>query len=197
MARNAIQLQKGLSLSELNESYGTEEKCAAAIFKWRWPDGFVCPACGSRDHAIVGARQLYLCHDCLTQTSLKSGTIFARTLLPYVKWFQGMYLLTQSKNSVSTLEMARQLGVRPDTAALMRHKLMSVMAEREGSRKLDGRVEMDDAVRPCAAWLRHDAARKARRMAANAGARGPTRPPSWWPSRPAMTGDRCACCCMW
>ena len=104
MARNAIQLQKGLSLSELNETYGTEEKCAAAIFKWRWPDGFVCPACGSRDHAVVGARQLYLCHDCLTQTSLKSGTIFARTLLPYVKWFQHMYLLTQSNNSISTLE---------------------------------------------------------------------------------------------
>ena len=75
MARNAIQLQKGMSLCELNESYGSEEKCAAAIFKWRWPDGFVCPACGSRDHAIVGARELYLCHDCLKQTSLKSGTI--------------------------------------------------------------------------------------------------------------------------
>ncbi len=146
MARNAIQMQKGLSLTELNEQFGTEEKCKAAVFKWRWPDGFVCPACGSRDHGIVGARRLYLCHDCETQTSLKSGTIFARTLLPLTKWFQGMYLLTQSKNSISGLELARQLGVRPDTAALMRHKLMSVMFEREGNRKLDGRVEMDDVV---------------------------------------------------
>ena len=146
MARNSIQLQKGLSLTELNEKYGTEEKCEAAVVKWRWRDGFVCPSCGSRDHAIVGARRLYLCHDCLKQTSLKAGTIFARTLLPLTKWFQGMYLLTQSKNSISTLELARQLGVRPDTAALMRHKLMSVMVEREAGRKLDGRVEMDDAV---------------------------------------------------
>ena len=32
------------------------------------------------------------------------GTVFHRTLLPLTKWFQGMYLLTQSKNSVSTLE---------------------------------------------------------------------------------------------
>ena len=142
MARNAIQMQKGLSLTELNEQFGTEEKCKAAVFKWRWPEGFVCPACGSRDHAIVGARRLYLCHDCETQTSLKSGTIFARTLLPLTKWFQGIYLLTQSKNSISGLELARQLGVRPDTAALMRHKLMSVMVEREGSRRLTGRVEM-------------------------------------------------------
>ena len=146
MARNQIQMQKGLSLSDLNSKYGTEEKCAAALLAWRWPDGFICPHCQSRDHAIVGKRGLHLCHDCLTQTSLTAGTIFAHTLLPLTKWFQGMYLLTQAKNSISTLELARQLGVRPDTASLMRHKLMSVMADREASRKLDGRVEMDDAV---------------------------------------------------
>ena len=76
----------------------------------------------------------------------KAGTIFERTLLPLTKWFQGRYQLTQSKNSISGLELARQLGVRPDTASLMRHKVMSVMVDREASRKLDGRVEMDDAV---------------------------------------------------
>ena len=146
MARNPIQMQKGMSLTELQATYGTEAQCRAVVAAWRWPDGFVCPKCGERDHAIVGRRQLYLCHGCRGQASLISGTLFSRTLLPLTKWFQGVYLLTQSKNSISTLEMARQLGVRPDTAALMRHKRMSVMAEREGSVKLDGRVEMDDAV---------------------------------------------------
>ena len=146
MARNPVQLQKGMSLTELNETYGTEAQCEAAVAAWRWPDGFVCPHCGGREHAIVGWRRLYSCHGCRRQTSIKSGTVFAQTLLPLTKWFQGMYLTTQSKNSISTLELARQLGVRPDTAALMRHKLMSVMAEREADRKLDGRVEMDDAV---------------------------------------------------
>ena len=146
MARNPIQMQKGLSLTQLQQQYGTEPQCEAAVTAWRWPDGFVCPACGCRDHTIVGKRELYQCHDCLTQTSLTAGTVFAHTMLPLTKWFQGMYLLTHSKNSISGLELARQLGVRPDTASLMRHKLMSVMAEREGSRKLEGRVEMDDAV---------------------------------------------------
>jgi len=146
MGRNPIQMQKGLSLSELHDTYGTEAQCRAAVRAWRWPDGFACPGCGSRDHTIVGRRELYECRDCLKQTSLTAGTIFAHTLLPLTKWFQGMYLITQSKNSISGLELARLLGVRPDTASLMRHKLMSVMAEREGSRKLEGRVEMDDAV---------------------------------------------------
>ena len=146
MARNPIQLQRGMSLTELFARYGTEEQCLAAVAAWRWPDGFVCPHCGERKHAIVGRRRLYSCHGCRRQTSVKSGTLFAKSLLPLTKWFQGMFLLTQSKNSISTLELARQLDVRPDSAALMRHKLMSVMQEREATRKLDGRVEMDDAV---------------------------------------------------
>jgi transposase-like protein len=146
MPRNPIQLQKGLSLTEFVDRYGTEAQCRAAVIAWRWPEGFVCPACGCTEHGVVGRRQLYACHGCLRQTSYKAGTIFERTLLPLTKWFQGMYLLTQAKNSISTLELARQLGVRPDTASLMRHKLMSVMVEREAARKLDGRVEVDDAV---------------------------------------------------
>jgi hypothetical protein len=111
VARNPIQMQEGMSLSELNARYGTQQQCEAAIAVWRWPDGFVC-RCGSRDYAIVGKRRLYLCHDCLTQTSLKAGTVFARTLVPLTKWFQGMYLPTQSKNSISTLELVRQQPAR-------------------------------------------------------------------------------------
>ncbi len=114
MARNPIQMQKGMSLSELYRQYGTEAQCEAAVVAWRWPNGFVCPRCGAHEHAIVGKRRLFNCHGCQAQTSIKAGTIFARTLLPLTTWFQGMYLLTQSKNSISGLELARQLGV-PDT----------------------------------------------------------------------------------
>ena len=70
----------------------------------------------------------------------------------------------------------------------MRHKLMSVMFEREGSRKLDGRVEMDDVVL---------GGEKSEADAANAVGEDPTRPLSLWPSKPAMTGGRCVCCCTW
>ena len=87
MARNPIQMQKGLSLSELYEKYGAEEQCEVALTAWRWPDGFVCPHCGGRDHAVVGQRRLYLCHGCRKQTSLKADTVFAQTHLPLTKWF--------------------------------------------------------------------------------------------------------------
>lgn len=55
------------------------------------------------------------------------------------------HLLTQAKNNVSALELMRHLGVRYKAAWLMKHKLLQVMTEREASRVLEGRVEMDDA----------------------------------------------------
>lgn len=146
MARNAIQFQKGLSLSEFQNRYGTEEQCEAAVRRGRWPDGFACPRCGGREHTVTGKRRLHECHACRLQTSLKAGTIFAKSLLPLVKWFQAMFLVTQSKNSISSLELSRQLGVKYDSAWLMRQKLNAVMQNDDAERKLDGRIEMDDAV---------------------------------------------------
>jgi transposase-like protein len=146
MARNPIQFGKGLSLTEFQEHYGTEEQCRRAVIAWRWPSGFVCPACGCRDHAIVGKRRLYLCHGCRRQTSVIAGTVFENSLLPLAKWFQAAWLITQSKNSISTLELSRQIGVKWDTAWRLRQKLASVIAEVEAKRSFEGRIEMDDAV---------------------------------------------------
>lgn len=146
MARNPIQFQKGMSLSVFQERFGREEQCEAALVAWRWPDGFICPHCGCRDHAIVGKRRLYSCRGCRRQTSIKAGTIFAHTHVPLTKWFQAMWLITQSKNSISTLELSRQIGVKWDSAWLMRQKLGSVIVEHQAGEKLDGRIEMDEAV---------------------------------------------------
>jgi len=56
-----------------------------------------------------------------------------------------MHLLTQSKNNVSALELKRHLGVSYPTAWLVKHKLMQVMADRDETLVLTGRVEIDDA----------------------------------------------------
>ena len=48
MPINAIQLQPGLSMAKFIERYGTEAKCYLAVYRWRWPKGFRCPACHGR-----------------------------------------------------------------------------------------------------------------------------------------------------
>jgi transposase-like protein len=144
MKKNSIQFQKGISLHDFLEKYGTEEQCRQALYQFRWPNGFVCPHCGNTTCCELG-RKVYQCHKCHHQTSLTAGTIFHGTKLPLKKWFLSIYLLTQRKQSLSALQLSREIGVKYDTAWSLKQKLMQVMLERQQSKQLKGRIEIDDA----------------------------------------------------
>jgi transposase-like protein len=145
MARNKVQFQKGLSEAQFAVLYGTEDQCRETVTRWRWPSGFVCPVCGSQQHSLIKTRALYQCTACRRQTSLIAGTIFASTKVALSTWFRAMYHLTQSKGGISSIELGRRLGVTQTTAWKIKHKLMQVMMERDATKRLTGRIEVDDA----------------------------------------------------
>ena len=147
MARNLVQFQKGMSMTEFMATYGAEAGCRAALAAARWPQGFRCPSCRCEQFSthIRDRQTLWQCCRCRLQTSLIAGTIFEASKLPLTKWFLAMFLLTQSKNNISALSLMRHLGVAYNTAWLIKQKLMEVMSRAEDSRELSGRVEIDDA----------------------------------------------------
>jgi len=145
MPRNPVQFQKGMSDADFERLYGTESQCQDALFAWRWPKGFLCPVCGGKKHSVIKTRALCQCSACRTQVSLTAGTIFHSTKLPLKTWFRAIFHITQSKGGISSLELARRLGVTQNTAWKVSHKLMQAMLEREAQKPLSGRVEMDDA----------------------------------------------------
>ena len=145
MARNIVQFQRGLSEPAFEQQYGTEEQCLEVVIASRWPRGFECPACGGRQCCVVTTRDLYQCAKCRRRTSPIAGTIFASTHLPLRIWFRAIYHLTQTKQGISSIELGRRLGVRQTTAWKIKHKLKQVMLERDATKRLTGRVEIDDA----------------------------------------------------
>ncbi len=142
--KNKIQFQKGYSIKELFDNYGTETQCRDALFLWRWPEGYVCEECGDRHHCLLRSRALYQCNRCHHQASLISGTIFASTKLPLTTWFLAIYLITQAKTGLSALALHRQLGVSYNTAWSMKHKIMQVMKEQDDRNVLTGVIQLDD-----------------------------------------------------
>src|ERR671939_137548 len=137
---------KGLSEAAFRERFGTEEACREALFATRWREGPTCPACGHRGFCRLTTRKVFQCNRCKKQLSLTAGTVFQDSKLPLTTWFAAIYHLTQAKDGIGSIELARRLGVRQPTASLVRHKLMRAMAAREaGKTKLAGRVEVDDA----------------------------------------------------
>ena len=91
MARNTVQLQKGLREPKFSRLYGTEQQCCELVVASRWPNGFECPACGGRAYSMVKTRGLFQCSGCRRQTSPIAGTIFASTKLALLTWFRAMY----------------------------------------------------------------------------------------------------------
>ncbi len=140
-----MQFQKGMSLVELMSKYGDEDKCREALFKLRWPQGFICPECGSKYYCELKNRRVYQCNRCHYQATLTSGTIFHSSKVALNKWFLTIYLTTQSKNGISSSELSREVGVSQNTAWSMKHKMMQVMLERDDEKRLSETIELDDA----------------------------------------------------
>src|SRR5467141_227438 len=54
-----------------------------------------------------------------------------------------MYHLTQGKGGISSIELGRRLGVTQTTAWKIKHKLMQAMMERDATKRLTGRIEIE------------------------------------------------------
>lgn len=147
MPMNRVQFQKGMPLGEFMRRYGTQEGCERELQEQRWPQGFVCPSCGSVEYSNFRRGRLlyYQCCQCRHQASLIAGTVMGSSKLGLKVWFQAAYVLSQAKNNVSALELMRHLGVCYQTAWAMKHKLMEAMWVRERTRTLRGTVQVDEA----------------------------------------------------
>src|SRR5918994_436920 len=122
---------RGLSEAEFRERFSTEEACREALFTMRWGEGLTCPRCGSTSFCQLTTRQLFQCNRCKRQLRLTAGTVFQDTKLPLTVWFAAVYHLTQGKGGISSIELGRRLGVKRQTAWLVKRKLMRAMAARD------------------------------------------------------------------
>src|SRR5277367_6249768 len=136
------------SLAQFQKAFADEASCAAFMFKQRWPDGFVCPACGKGRFAALKSRpRLYECLDCGRQTSVTAGTIMHRSKLPLTAWFWAAHLMTTHSNGMSPRQLEDQLGVTYKTAWLLAQKLRPSMVD-PNREPLEGVVEVDQAEIP-------------------------------------------------
>jgi len=86
---------------------------------------------------------VWRCNGCRKQFSVKNGTIFEESPLPFSKWLPAMWLISNAKNGVSSCEVARALGVTQKTAWFMLHRIR--LAFQNGTFELLGNhVEADE-----------------------------------------------------
>jgi len=121
-------------MSHLNQPHFQDpEKARGYLEKLRWPNGPVCPHCGSisKDHYGLNGEAhrdgLYKCKDCREQFTVTVGTVFERSKIKLNVWLQAVYLLCSSKKGMSSHQLHRTLGVTYKTAWFMAHRIREAM----------------------------------------------------------------------
>ena len=128
---------------ELEKRFSTEKDCIEYLFKFKYPDGFICSKCNSRKFWKTG-KELFHCANCGFQDSVITRTIFQDTKKPLKLWFRAMWHITSQKYGANALGLQRDLGIGSyHTAWNWMHKLRRAMV-RHGRDRLSGIVDVDE-----------------------------------------------------
>src|ERR1044071_6669844 len=124
--------------------FSNPDNCISYLAARRWPDGVVCPNCGSKNVTYMASRRVWQCkaRHPKAQFSIKVGTIFEDSPLGLDKWLPAVWMIAGCKNGISSYEIHRALGVTQKTAWFMLHRIRLAMQEGDG--KLCGEVEVDE-----------------------------------------------------
>lgn len=122
-----------------------DEVAAIDFFeKRRWKDGVCCPHCASKSVAkiVSGKPMPYRCRTCRQHFSVRTGTVLAESKLALHKWLMAIYMLHTARKGVSSVQMAKELGVTQKTAWFLNHRIRESMKQNGG--KFFGTIEADE-----------------------------------------------------
>jgi transposase-like protein len=106
----------GAGIMNLSEISSLSEDQAREYFEQiRWPNGPVCPHCGSVESKKLQGKAhrvgLYKCSGCGDQFTATINTILEDSHLPIRTWLMAFSILCSAKKGISALQLQRQLGL--------------------------------------------------------------------------------------
>src|ERR1700760_4538106 len=102
-----------------------------------WPNGPVCPHCGSFGDKVgklngkttrVGLHKCYQA-GCRKPFTVRMGTIFESSHLALHLWLQVIHLMAASKKGISTRQIQRMLQCSMKTAWFLGHRIRKAMSD--------------------------------------------------------------------
>src|SRR5215204_4206329 len=108
-----------------------------------WPNGPRCPVCGTGDRITTRKGGYYRCNQCKEDFTVRTGTIFERSHVPLHKWVYAMYLLMTARKGISSMQLAKEIGITQKSAWFVLHRLREACGG-PNLKKLAGIIEIDE-----------------------------------------------------
>lgn len=131
-----------ISTFQLFEMFPDQEGARVYLEGRLWPNGPRCPVCKSGERITVRAGGFYRCNACKEDFTVRTGTIFERSHVPLHKWVYAMYLLVTARKGISSLQLAKEIGITQKSAWFVLHRLREACGPK--LEKLRGVIEIDE-----------------------------------------------------
>src|ERR1700719_4449784 len=132
-----------ISTFQLFEMFPDQETARTYLEGRLWPNGPRCPVCGLGDRITERAGGFYRCNQCKEDFTVRTRTIFERSHVPLHKWVYAMYLLATARKGISSMQLAREIGITQKSAWFVLHRLREACGGRD-LKKLAGIIEIDE-----------------------------------------------------
>ena len=130
------------TLTEFTDFYSSEEICREQYTKIRFANGEYCPHCKHTTIYKFSNGKRYRCAKCKQDFTILTKSVIGESKIPLRKWFMAIYLLTTSGKGISSVQLAKQVGVTQRTGWFIDHRIRSAMSQNGG--QLFGTIEADE-----------------------------------------------------
>lgn len=130
------------TLTEFTDYFCDEETCVAHFTESRFRNGQYCAHCQHDKVYLCANGKRYHCAKCKQDFTIRTGTVFGESKLPLRKWYMAVYLLSTTSKGISSVQLAKHLGVTQKTAWFMAHRIRA--AAPQNNAPLSGRCEADE-----------------------------------------------------
>jgi transposase-like protein len=132
-----------ISTFQLFEMFPDQETARTYLEGLLWPNGPRCPVCGLGERITTRKGGFYRCNQCLEDFTVRTGTVMERSHIPLHKWVYAMYLVVTARKGISSMQLAKEIGITQKSAWFMLGRLREACGN--DFTKLSGIVEIDEA----------------------------------------------------
>jgi len=111
--------------------FSDEQKARRYLERLRWPNGPLCPQCGSVDRAYeIKPAGVYRCANskCQANFTVTANTVMERSHIALHKWLRAFHLMCSSKYGISARQLEQTLGITYRSAWFMVQRIRKAMS---------------------------------------------------------------------
>src|SRR6202046_348038 len=131
-----------ISTFQLFEMFPDVESARVYLEGRLWPNGPRCPVCGLGERITARKEGFYRCNQCKEDFTVRTGSIFERSHVPLHKLIYAMYLLVTARKGISSMQLAKEIGITQKSAWFVLHRLREACGD--DLAQLQGIIEIDE-----------------------------------------------------